>query len=616
MEGIHPTIFESFNARALDFVQVAETFVAPPDFSEAVKRCHTVILGPRGSGKTTILKMMHPQALDAWASEEASLYRPVVDFSGVFIPADRTWSEQIQSAGAPTIAQQDRDRFGIATFTTHVLRSLVETMRYRSDPRRRSGSRSVELDRNVEAEIVTEIAKRWYLPLGVPSFLSLKHALTDRLSKIWEFIDAEKQRSEAGRGDRIADEKYFGLNYLSSAESAVELFNDATGEETAKWGLLFDELEIVPDVIRKDLLDKTRSSDNRFIFKLSMSPFDRAFRFFADNSSSAGNDYNQIPLWYAHKENGKEFCDRLFRSLAIDIGLPDVSPDDIFEKTEIEKSLTEVPDGHSPYEVGFPLQRAYAELAEKDESFRRFLEAKKIDLNALEALSESNRAATIRKIRSIVPFRNEFIKANEGEPQTGLGNSTLRSRKNTGIYSGAETLYAIVEGNPRWFAGIIGRLIQDYSRTKTPIDQSGQNIAVNRARNRFRAYLRTIPSGDRSKGKQSRGLLSILDDIGEYFSHATYKLDFSMEPPLTFSIDSHIDADLEGSLGRALNAGAIFYVNDPDGDLILNRLRGKRFRLSYLLATEYNLPLILGRKVSVSYILAKGSSRDALPLFG
>ena len=57
------------------------------------------------------------------------------------------------------------------------------------------------------------------------------------------------------------------------------------------------------------------------------------------------------------------------------------------------------------------------------------------------------------------------------------------------------------------------------------------------------------------------------------------------------------------SLTRALNAGAIVYVPDEDGQLLLASLRGKRFRLSYLLAPTYHVPLRLGRAVSLSKIL-------------
>ena len=63
------------------------------------------------------------------------------------------------------------------------------------------------------------------------------------------------------------------------------------------------------------------------------------------------------------------------------------------------------------------------------------------------------------------------------------------------------------------------------------------------------------------------------------------------------------------SLAEALNAGAIIYVPDEREELLLESLRGKRFRLSYLLAPYYGLPLQLGRTVSLSVILDRFRER-------
>ena len=52
-------------------------------------------------------------------------------------------------------------------------------------------------------------------------------------------------------------------------------------------------------------------------------------------------------------------------------------------------------------------------------------------------------------------------------------------------------------------------------------------------------------------------------------------------------------------VGRSLNAGALIYIPDGDGEMLLSSLRGKRFRLSYLFAPYYGIPIRLGRAVSV-----------------
>jgi hypothetical protein len=616
----HPTIFESFNARELDFRQVAKTFVSPSEFPEAIRRCHTIILGPRGSGKTTILKMMHPEALDHWRSEEADEIKSQIDFSGVFIPADRSWTEQLLSAGGDKIEPEFKEHFARATFTTHVLRALVSTMHYRcsTEPDFPDGrSRQVVIDRKSESEVVRAIADQWYLSLGVPSLLALKQALTARLSAIWEFIEAEKLRGSRDRASRIADVRFLSLNYLSSAEGAVELFDDAIGQSNAKWALLFDELEIVPEEIRNNLREKLRSASSKFLFKLSMSPYDK-WAGYADDGKHAtvGNDYNQVPLWYAHKERGRVFCQKLFRSIADDFGLLGVAPTDILARSQLDKSLETLLPASPLYARDSPLGMLFADLADRDSSFREYLRNREAPLHSLDALSEDERAATVRKVRTLVEFRATYLKERlmsvDSPDAPALSG---RSRKNPGLYSGVDSLFAIAEGNPRWFNGIVGTLIKEYSRGRNRVTPERQSIEVDKALGRFRAYLKTVPAPFYARSKQSRGLLNRLDDIGEFFAKQVYGQDFQPDPILTFTVDSRIENEFEISLGRALNAGAIVFVNDPGGELILNSLRGRRFRLSFLLATHYGLPLIMGKSRSVSFILTKGAVDKPPPLF-
>ncbi|MDQ1592585.1 MAG: hypothetical protein QOG71_3212 [Pyrinomonadaceae bacterium] len=602
--GLLPTIFESFNARALEPEQVAKTFVPPDYFDDTLKRAHTLIVGPRGSGKTTILKMLQSPAVEAWKSPIADVYRSKIDFTGVFIPADRSWSEQIGALGEDVLVWEHKRILGVAAFTTHVLRALVEAMQYKAYPPKDTSlvpHRRVELSRNSEAEIVSEIAEKWYLKINIPSLVSLKHALTTRLSNIWEISSEESLRNPEGRGERLANIKYLHLNFLYSAGLAIELFDDRTAQSQSKWGLLFDELELAPQWIREELIKSLRSVNSKLLFKLSMSPYSQdASLLHSELSATFGNDYNQVALWYAHKENGYNFCKALFESILKDYGLNPIEPTKLLGRSAFE-TLSEDYET-SAYRPKSPLHARLLSMAEKDSSFRKFLDSKKLDLDNLHLLSEDERAAAVRKIRSLVAVRDAFRVGDN------LGQNTRqqqRSRKNPTVYSGALSLFSIVEGNPRWFIGIIGKLIQDYAKDKSRIIATKQSSEVQKAANRFRAYLKTIPCPPLKKQQPPRGVLSALDLIGSFFHDVVVRQNFTADPPLTFVVDSRTDDDLIESLGRALNAGAIVYVNEPDSDIILQSLRGKRFRLSYLLAPYYKIPLILGRPTSLNFILKK-----------
>ena len=101
--------------------------------------------------------------------------------------------------------------------------------------------------------------------------------------------------------------------------------------------------------------------------------------------------------------------------------------------------------------------------------------------------------------------------------------------------------------------------------------------------------------------------MSLIDHVGNFFFKEIVVKDFNPDPPGSFVVDSNVSENLLDGLGKALNAGAIIYVPDPRGQTMLSSLRGKRFRLAYLLAPYYQLPIRLGRQVSLLSILAQGT---------
>ena len=78
----------TFNSRYLTYKQVSEQFIPTQNFYDLAKACHTVLLGARGSGKTTMLKMLQPEAIIEFQKVDNSFDVP---FYGVYIPSDRQW---------------------------------------------------------------------------------------------------------------------------------------------------------------------------------------------------------------------------------------------------------------------------------------------------------------------------------------------------------------------------------------------------------------------------------------------------------------------------------------------------------------------------------------------
>jgi hypothetical protein len=599
-----PTIFDVFNARQLTPREVAASFIPPSYFSNLVAPTHSLIVGPRGSGKTTLLKMLHPAALEAWRHERAREYRARVDFTGVFIATDINWNEQVKSLGDGRLDSDSHRQFAKAAFTTEILQSLVESMMHRAGAFGAAVAtehRRVALGQGVEQAIAKDLIDSWHLDRAIQTFEGVHLALSRRLLQIRLLASQEASRDADGRGDRVAEIKFLHLDFLAAARIAVDLFNARAHEHGARWALLFDELELAPQWIRAMLIRFLRSVDNRFLFKISLSPYSVDLKQELDTGHGPGakQDFEPIRLWYVNKEQGYPFCRELLKGMLVSHKLPPTDPDKLFGISAFATERHEWATAeNTAYRARSPIGRQLRSLARNDPTFREYLSRRKIDLNNLQAITGTRRAADLRKGRSIVALRSYFRGV---EPEAEAGRvQERRSRKVPSIYGGATSLFAMVEGNPRWFIAIVGDLLKRESKA---VPKPAQVRQVLNAAHIFRAMLKTVPCGP--IGQSRRGLLSLLDPIGDYFGYVAIDAPFDPDPPSSFFVDNNTSDEVLHALGLALNAGAIVYAPD-EGDVgILESLRGKRFRLSYILAPFYRSPLVLGRGMSLSQVLKR-----------
>src|SRR5882724_642906 len=96
------SIYGAFNARWLEPEDVARSFVPTSPFKSLVRLQNSLLMGPRGCGKTTLLKMLTRRAQRVWQLERAprepqwSDYRSP-DFEAIYIPSDVRWSSELES---------------------------------------------------------------------------------------------------------------------------------------------------------------------------------------------------------------------------------------------------------------------------------------------------------------------------------------------------------------------------------------------------------------------------------------------------------------------------------------------------------------------------------------
>jgi hypothetical protein len=600
------SFFESFNARQKDPVEVAQSFVPSIHFDQLCGNWHSLLVGPRGSGKTTFLKMLQPRAIESWNHPEANRYRKKIKYSGIFIPSDISWGAQVDALGYGKLSAENHRTLSVAAFTTHVLRCLTETMLNRVLQTRSHDIRAfrrAKLNSEDESSIVSEISSCWRISPSIPSLLSLKHSLRTRLSDIRLLGNRGSLESDESFKAELANIDYLHLHFIDAISVAIELFNDYAGEQDFKWALLFDELETAPDWIQDELVRAMRSVDQKIIIKLAISPFSSNARLLlAEHQSPApGQDLRPVRLWYPEKANGYAFCRDLWDSMIASQGISPITPEkalgySYFDPVDIKKGQKQFVYGDN----GIWTKR-FISLANRDKSFIEYLRTKGLEIADIGKSSVATRDAIIRKIAPIVAVR-EYYRADEASPQE------IRSRKTAELYTGADSIFAVTEGNPRWFIGIVDQLISGLSDKTYEIPKTLQASLIEETSERFLAMLRISPINLLTKSGKYSGLERLIKRIGEYFFKKVVLDNFAAEPPLSFTVDQDVDEDTILMLETALNRGAILHIPDDDSETALTSLRGKRFRLSYMLAASYGLPLRLGKTTALSKILSPSAA--------
>jgi hypothetical protein len=590
--------FQAFNAKYSAPEEVAETFIPPPQWDSMIMNGHTLLVGPRGAGKTSILKMLTSPGIMAWRHDRAQDDRDAIGYVGVFITTDRTWTEQVTALG-DGLRDVDQTAFGIATFSAQVLHGIVSAAAARvhdGDPLHPAKMINAE----TEANIASECALEWGLTRRpVVTLRGLQHALTDRVAKIADLAEKESLRSEEGRDDRLAQELP-SMNFDRAAMQLIDRFNTAAGEQHRLWCLLFDELELAPPTIVTHLTRGLRGGDPRLLFKLSLAPYTESAKPLHDAlSAQQAHDFNAESLTYAHKHVPIPFCRALLaQRLGIDENEVLAQEQQVLGRSQLATDPEDRGGAGTAYTPDSVRVRRLRELASKDRTFAKWLSDRDVDLDHLDDLDPVRRAATVRKVPTLALLRLNYRTDDDSFERIGRRR---RTRKTYEMFGGLPALFEMVEGNPRWFMNLVAPLADKGEEGKRPPVQNQQIREVVRL---FRAILTAIPVSQSEQRRRRHGVLPILDAIGSRLSAYVIDEDFNPDPPGKFRIDDGVPDDVVEDLQFALNAGGIIHMPDDQDEPVLDDLRGHTFRLAYMLAPWYPLPLTTGgRTLDLSTIL-------------
>ncbi|WP_442923072.1 ORC-CDC6 family AAA ATPase [Microbacterium sp. BR1] len=549
---------------------------------------HSVLSGPRGSGKTTLLKMLQPEALERWHHTQAESMVGAIDYTGVFVATDRIWKQQLE----PDTDELDRlirDVIAESAFATQVARELVTTMAWRahSIPENTPHHARARLTPADELLLVRELSSLLRLRVEVPRIESVVSALVARFREHGELL-----RSPREIDTQLPD--WLIRDTLSTAEACIRLFNTAAQQSDHQWALLFDEMELAPPRVTESVLDAMRGSQSVLLYKLSLSPVQPEFaRLNMPLAGVHGQDFELIRLSSQYSA-APRFAE-------------DIIEAELRKRYVNELALTSrrvfgagrfasVEEDEDPYAIGSWLWKRYDSLAKSDDTFADWLAKKGVDLHALQDLTPNERAAKVRKIRNIVVLREHYRRPH----QTG--------RKSHDLYTGAEGLATLVDANPRLLMALLGHVLpRDLPRT-LPLDRAAQSAAIDSVIDRFLALLRSQPAVQGDDGRLFQ-VVDLVEAIGKELGRRLISGPFDDNPVTAFRVDRRSPPHVISALQIALNVGAIVHLPDDSNRPIPDTLEGELFRLSFVLAPRYRLPLRLGEHRGLRSIVTRGDAR-------
>lgn len=633
MNNNTPGIFESFNARFIDAKQVGSTFVLSPFLEKAIAPANTAILGPRGSGKTTLLKMLTVPALLSWDAPQRDQVVHGLNHLAVYVPYSLTWSADYRGFSPRALASDVDEVLSISLFRHSVLLAFLETWkqcsRIGSETKSSLSKFSLPIDNSSEARLSKHLARLWELDIPISTLNGIKESVSQRVRLI-QRLSVAASRSETSV-DRLIDVNPFLADHFM--DDAAQ-FADFLGEHyafTSRISLCFDELEIASDAIANAVLRAPRSIDQRFLVKFSAAPYVGASTTLSGaNIATQGNDFELLFLSSFSSSDTRDFSELLFAAIArkhqakvleADVVLGESLIDDVSSLRNTRRN-----ERKSRYAADGSYQKKFERLFAIDESFQDYVRANRLDITDLSKGSENLRAAAIRKIIWPVLVREEFLFKQEGTEAGDNQRRRLRSKEAVSdIYTGAGSLFAICEGNPRSLIGVLEPLMRSFvagdTSSRGSVRRSMQKAVLENLIASYFALLSTIPNSGSSRSLTS--LLDLVYSIGEYFRESVLGEKFNPDPVLSFYVDSNVSAPMRALIGKGINIGAFVTANETNlsaGKVFkVGDISGLKVRLSNIFAPRFRLPLAGGRTINLSTILhrSRHNTHDpVLELFG
>lgn len=545
--------YSRYNARRSTPRQVARDFV-PPDHYEQLRDTidPQLVIGPRGIGKTTLLKMLLPEAIDAWDSSEAVLARERIAYTGVFVAADKMWAGQFDQLAEPLqgdpLRADAHEVFARAAFAYMALSAFADAAAYRCRPEGDASSvRWVKLSAAEQERLAAAVAPAWLAHPATATFASLSEQMQDNVAALGQLMqEAGTPGISTRQLKRVLRERLLRVNFFTATVRFIEAFNRSVGQQTEPWVLLIDEFEFLPPAARSLLGEGFQGRDPRLSYKISLAPYTGVAPF----RGTQLDDWEKVELSPPHNPAEDRFTTQLLARQLAPAGRPE----------KVLKGMGFGGERKDSYSATSRNAQDIAKLAAFDSGFQRWLERVLDGMSLAEAAEIPKRRRELGKAMPLVRLRLEYHKLRDE------AHGRRRSRHAVPVlYGGLRNIYAMSEGNPRWIKALGHALLEQRRDAERTIRPAAQTRAITEVAYKLYDKLKAVnietsSGGDVASRYTQYAELTpsrLLEALGVYLNAQTHERSFSPDVPGAFEKDIKDDAWLADVLNSLVFLGAI-----------------------------------------------------------
>ncbi|WP_108802176.1 hypothetical protein [Aquimarina sp. Aq107] len=589
-------IEHELNARPLKHSEIGEKFVLHPSFKELVSLNNTIVIGPRGSGKTTMLKMLTPQALDHWEpnTKKEKDIKSKVSFIGIYIPMSRILQDELQERfDESSLASNDKENIIYEIYYLNIVESILDFVSFFIDKKNFDKDKIREISTLLNKVVGLEIEYCYKISTLLTGLSTAKREARQRLS-LSKYSKAKNYRGEI-------------LTHIDPLTKAINELFEFSNEQ--KYALCFDELEIYNSRFTEEMVKNLRGGATNIILKLTLAPLhNMGMSSFIDPPFQI-HDYNKIYLWPnesndSTKNNQKDyykFSEKLAEQTLFELKnekldlkkiLGVFSYTNVFEYVKKTESVDNIFGGIllNKFTDEQLLNYIFLKTTEREPNFKVFLEKKGISIEKLKDRNRSRSSTIVRKIKEVI-FNRIIV--------TKFVNNRIeyRPQKIPIQYHGKDTIIKIIDGNPRYLKKLMEYISKEieYDRNgepkKVPISKQASSLVKIKE-----LYIQRIKAIPVANDRYNKKLLpfNIIKLIGEFFQNdLNIKSDWKTSSFcnwIKIPNNKRMMMGYEDSLKKLVNNGALLIIGENDLRES-NTVLLKDLRLNYLLHIEYKIPI-------------------------